>query len=115
MWYSNFYYVYGYIFEDKYYALRKELNMYYVPDGTALAGFYECKECANRFLSIQVGPSLVCPYCGEQPNMEIGPDEEMPVATETAKLLSVVRGEEEVERMDALLSLAVTGGDYDWM
>ncbi len=89
--------------------------MYYVPDGTTLAGFYECKECANRFLSIQVGPSLVCPYCGEQPNMEIGPDEEMPVATETAKLISVVQGEEEVERMDALLSLAVTGGDYNWM
>ena len=47
--------------------------------------------------------------------MEIGPDEEMPVATETAKLISVVQGEEEVERMDTLLSLAVTGGDYDWM
>ena len=47
--------------------------------------------------------------------MEIGPDEEMPVVKETAKLLQVVRGEEEVERMDALLSLAVTGGDYNWM
>lgn len=89
--------------------------MYYVPDGTTLAGFYECKECANRFLSVQVGPTLICPYCGEQPNMEIGPDEEMPVATETAKLISVVQGKEEVERMDALLSLAVTGGDYNWM
>ena len=64
---------------------------------------------------VQVGPTLVCPYCGEQPNMEIGPDEEMPVATESAKLISVVQGEEEVERMDALLSLAVTGGDYNWM
>jgi len=39
----------------------------------------------------------------------------MPVVKETAKLLQVVRGEEEVERMDALLSLAVTGGDYNWM
>lgn len=47
--------------------------------------------------------------------MEIGPDEEMPVAVEKAKLISVVQGEEEVERMDALLSLAVTGGDYSWM
>jgi hypothetical protein len=47
--------------------------------------------------------------------MEIGPDEEMPVVKESAKLLQVVRGEEEVERMDALLSLAVTGGDYNWM
>lgn len=47
--------------------------------------------------------------------MEIGPDEEMPVAVETAKLLSVVQGADEVEKMDALLSLAVTGGDYSWM
>ena len=89
--------------------------MYYVPDNTDLAGFYECEECAQRFLSVQVGPRLVCPYCGEQPNMEIGPDEEMPVVKETAKLLQVVRGEEDVERMDALLSLAVTGGYYNWM
>ena len=47
--------------------------------------------------------------------MEIGPDEEMPVAKETAKLLEVVEGAENVERMDALLSLAVTGGDYEWI
>ena len=47
--------------------------------------------------------------------MEIGPDEEMPVAKDTAKLLEVVEGAENVERMDALLSLAVTGGDYDWI
>ena len=58
---------------------------------------------------------MVCPYCGEAPDMEIGPDEEMPVVKETAKLLQVVRGKEEVERMDALLSLAVTGGDYNWI
>ena len=56
-----------------------------------------------------------CPYCGEEPDMEIGPDEEMPVAAETAKLLMVVEGEEEVEKMDALLSLAITGGDYNWL
>ena len=43
------------------------------------------------------------------------PDEEMPVAKETAKLLEVVEGAENVERMDALLSLAVTGGDYEWI
>ena len=79
--------------------------MYYVPDGTEMCGFYECEEC----------PKLVCPYCGEQPDMEIGPDEEMPVAKETAKLLEVVEGAENVERMDALLSLAVTGGDYEWI
>lgn len=89
--------------------------MYYVPEGTTLAGFYECSECANRFLSPKLGPSIVCPYCGKEPDMEIGPDEEMPVVKETAKLLQVVEGKEEVERMDALLSLAVTGGDYDWI
>lgn len=72
-------------------------------------------DCANRFLSLQVGPSLVCSFCGKEPAMEIGPDEEMPVVKETAKLLQVVRGKEEVERMDTLLSLAVTGGDYNWM
>lgn len=61
--------------------------MYYVPDGTEVCGFYECEECGNRFLSLKIGPKLVCPYCGEEPDMEIGPDEEMPVAKETAKLL----------------------------
>ena len=88
--------------------------MFYVPDGTTLCGFYECEECYNRFLDIRVGPSIVCPYCGESPNMEIGPDEEMPTVKETAKLLSVVR-DEEVEKMDGLLSLALTGGDYEWL
>ena len=34
---------------------------------------------------------------------------------ETAKLLEMVEGTENVERMDALLSLAVTGGDYEWI
>lgn len=51
----------------------------------------------------------------EEPDMEVGPDEEMPVAAESAKLIQVVKGAEEVERMDTLLSLAVTGGDYAWI
>ena len=80
--------------------------MYYVPDGTEMCGYYECKECGNRFLALQTGPQLVCPYCGE---------EQMPVAAESAKLIQVVKGAEEVERMDTLLSLAVTGGDYAWI
>ena len=46
--------------------------MYFVPDETVLAGFYECEECNYRFLSQQVGPTLICPNCGEQPDMEIG-------------------------------------------
>lgn len=92
-----------------------ENDMYYVPDGTQLCGFYECEACGNRFLDLKIGPKLICPRCGEEPDMEIGPDEEMPVTVETAKLLQVVEGEEEVEKMDALLSLAITGGDYNWL
>jgi hypothetical protein len=45
--------------------------------------------------------------------MEIGPDDEMPEAREDAVLLEVIEGAEEVEQMDALLSLAITGGDPD--
>lgn len=86
--------------------------MYFVPDGTQICGFYECEECGYRFLDVQVGPSMVCPNCGKEVDMEIGPDEEMPQQIESAKLLKVVRGEE-VELMDGLLSLALTGGDSD--
>ena len=82
--------------------------MYYVPDGTEMCGYYECKDCGSRFLDVKIGPQIVCPYCGEEPDMEIGPDEEMPKVTESAKLIQVVRGAEEVEKMDTLLSLAVT-------
>lgn len=89
--------------------------MYYVPDGTQMCGFYECIDCGNRFLDIRIAPSIVCPYCGEEPDMEIGPDEEMPKIVEAAKLLQMVEGEEEVEKMDMLLSLAITGGDYEWL
>ena len=86
--------------------------MYYVPDGTKQCGYYECKECGNRFLDLRIAPSLVC---GEAPDMEIGPDEEMPVIVESAKLMEMIRGAEEVEKMDTLLSLALTGGDYAWI
>ena len=89
--------------------------MYYVPDGTEMCGYYECSECGNRFLSLQIGPQLVCPDGGEALDMEIGPDDEMPTVVENAKLLQVVRGAQEVEKMDALLSLAITGGDYNWL
>lgn len=89
--------------------------MYYVPDGTDRCGFYECKDCGTRFLSLQIGPTLICPYCGEEVDMEIGPDEEMPKAVEEAVLLDVIFGEEEVQKMDTLLSLALCGGDYEWI
>ena len=56
--------------------------MYYVPDGTEQCGYYECIDCGNRFLDLRIGPAIVCPYCGETPDMEIGPDEEMPTVVE---------------------------------
>ena len=90
-------------------------DMYYVPDGTQLCGFYECRECEERFLNIKIMPKMICPYCGEMPDMEIGPDEEMKTAEENAVLLQTVEGVENVEKMDGLLSLAYTGGDYDWL
>ena len=85
--------------------------MYYVPDGTEQCGYYECIDCGNRFLDLRIGPAIVCPYCGEMPDMEIGPDEEMPTVVESAKLIDMIRGAEEVEKMDTLLSLAVTDGE----
>ena len=88
--------------------------MYYVPDGTDKCGFYECKECDARFLDLRIAPSIVCPYCGETPDMEIGPDDDAPVINESAKLIAMIEGED-VERYDALLSLAITGGDEDWI
>ena len=89
--------------------------MYYVPDGTEQCGYYECSECGTRFLDLRIAPTLVCPYCGETPDMEIGHDEEMPQTIESARLIEMVRGAEEVDKMDALLSLAVTGGDFSWI
>lgn len=88
--------------------------MYFVPDGTRVCGFFECEECMSRFLSLQIAPRIVCPYCGEEVDMEIGPDEEMKKVEETAVLMKVVK-DEEVEKIDGLLSLAVTGGDYNWI
>ena len=88
--------------------------MYFVPDGTQICGFYECEECNSRFLSLQIAPRMVCPYCGEEVDMEIGPDEEVPQNVESATLIKVVEGDE-VEKMDGLLSLAITGGDFNWI
>ena len=46
--------------------------------------------------------------------MEMGPDDKMPDTLENAKLIKVLEGEE-VEEYDTLLSLAITGGDYNWI
>ncbi len=88
--------------------------MYFVPEGTKLCGFYECVECNMRFLDVRIAPTIVCPYCGEEVDMEVGPDEDMPAVVETAKLLDVIR-DDDIEKMDTLLSLALTGGDFEWI
>ena len=88
--------------------------MFYVPDGTEKCGFYECSECGNRFLDTRIAPQIVCPYCGEESDMEIGPDEEITKSGENAILLQMLEGED-VERYDTLLSLAITGGDFSWI
>ena len=81
--------------------------MYYVPDGTKECGFYECKKCGNRFLSLQTMNRIPCPECEAEIDYEIGPDESMEDALDTAELLEKIIGEEEVEKMDGLLSLAI--------
>ncbi len=88
--------------------------MYYVPDGTTIAGYYECRNCSERFLDVRVAPKIVCPYCGAEPDMELGPDDDMPKINEDAVLIEAVEGED-VEKYDTLLSLAITGGDYSWI
>ena len=89
--------------------------MFYVPDDTKVCGFYQCKECGERFLDVKIAPYMVCLYCGEEEDMELGPDDEMPEIQENAQLIEVIEGAEEVERMDGLLSLAQTGGDFEWI
>ena len=89
--------------------------MYYVPEGTKTCSYYECKKCGNRFLSMQTMSRIPCPDCAAEIDYEIGPDETMEDVVDAAVLLEKIEGEEEVARMDALLSLAVTGGNFDWI
>ena len=58
---------------------------------------------------------IPCPDCEAEIDYEIGPDESMEDILDTAQLLQKIEGEEEVEKMDALLSLAITGGDCNWI
>ena len=69
--------------------------MYYVPDGTKECGFYECKKCGNRFLSLQTMKRIPCPECEAEIDYEIGPDESMEDVFDTAELLEKIVGEEE--------------------
>ncbi len=89
--------------------------MYYVPDGTKICGYYECKKCGTRFLSLETMERIPCPDCEREIDLEIGPDESMEDVMDTACLQEVIEGEEDVEKMDTLLSLAITGGDFGWI
>ena len=89
--------------------------MYYVPDGTIECGYYDCKKCGYRFLCMQSMKRIPCPDCEAEIDYEIGPDESLEDVLDTAELIQKIEGEEEVEKMDTLLSLALTGGDYSWI
>lgn len=89
--------------------------MYFVPDGTEKCGYYQCEECGTRFLSLCTEELESCPDCEAEWDPEIGPDDVMEADKKTARLITIVEGEEEVIKMDTLLSLAITGGDYSWI
>lgn len=67
------------------------------------------------FLSMQTMNKIPCPDCESEIDYEIGPDESMEDILDTAELLEKIEGGEEVEKMDTLLSLAITGGDESWI
>lgn len=85
--------------------------MYFVPDETKKCGFYECRKCSYRFLSIQTMKKIPCPECESSIDYEIGPGESLEDLLDTADLLDIIEGEEDVQRMDALLSCAYVEDD----
>ncbi len=89
--------------------------MYFVPDGTAKCGFYECRECNYRFLSLQTTPRIACPLCEQDISYEIGPDESIEDLLETSDLKEIIEGEEDVKRLDQLLSCAFQDDDESWI
>lgn len=88
--------------------------MYYVPDDTQKCGYYECSCCGEKFLSLQTAEKIDCIYCEADADYELGPDEAMEETKETAVLIQVLEGED-IEKYDTLLSLAITGGNFDWI
>lgn len=88
--------------------------MYFLDEGTAKCGFYECKKCNYRFLSLNTAKKAPCPLCEQDIDYEIGPGESLEELLETAELVQVIEGSEEVARMDALLSVAYVD-DESWL
>ncbi|WP_353885106.1 hypothetical protein [uncultured Eubacterium sp.] len=72
--------------------------MYFIRDNIEVCGFYECQDCNQRFLNETIAPYMICPYCGEQPDMEIGPDDDMPTINESAKLIRVIEAKKKLRR-----------------
>lgn len=85
--------------------------MFFLEDGTEKCGFYECRKCNYRFLTAVTEKRTACPLCEQDIDYEIGPDESLEDLLETADLIDVIEGKEEVERMDALLSIAYAEDD----
>lgn len=73
------------------------------------------QEMRQPLFSLQTMEKIPCPDCEAEVDYEIGPGESLEDVLDTAVLLQKIEGEEEVEKMDALLSLAITGGDFDWI
>ena len=88
--------------------------MFFVEDGTAKCGFYECRKCNYRFLNMVTEKKAPCPLCEQDVDYEIGPDESLEDLLETADLIDVIEGEENVYRMDTLLSAAFAE-DESWI
>ena len=67
------------------------------------------------FCPWQTMKRIPCPDCEQEIDYEIGPDESLEDVLDTAESLQKIEGTEEVAKMDALLSLAITGGDCNWI
>ena len=95
---------------------RKEVKIQCTMYQTARksADFMNVRNVAIVFC-LQTMKRIPCPECEAEIDYEIGPDESMEDVFDTAELLEKIVGEEEVEKMDGLLSLAITGGDCNWI
>jgi hypothetical protein len=102
------------IYRIFYNNIRNGVFMYYVPEGTKRCGYYECALCGEKFLTLDTTEYTECIYCANDIDMEMGPDDDMSDVGTSAKLIQILEGED-VEKLDALLSLAITGGNYDWI